>query len=102
MSRTILAALMRDGRNRTIACKGRIAQTLEHLLEAGPKGVTALEMQTWALRLSHYIWVLRHRYGVEIATRFEEHGGEFPGKHARYTLLERVQLVDGDQHPGAA
>jgi hypothetical protein len=102
MSRTIFATLVRDGLARTLKCNGRIAQTLEHLLEAGPKGITALEMGTWAVRLSHYVWVLRHRHLVNIATRFEEHGGEFPGKHARYTLRDQVQILDRDTQRGAA
>lgn len=72
--------------------KGRFAQTLGALVNAGPRGVTALEMQSWALRLGHYVWVLRHRYGLPIATETEPHDG---GNHARYKLnTEGLTILD--------
>lgn len=68
----------------TYVVKGRFAETLLALSRAGAAGVTALEMSSWALRLGHYVWVLRHRYGLPIDTAMEPHDG---GHHARYTML---------------
>ena len=103
MSLQITATIrLRDGSRRVLECSGRIAQTLECLVAAGSKGITALEMATWAIRLSHYVWVLRHRHGVSIGTQFETHGGAYPGKHPRYTPLDQVCIEAGDSRRDAA
>ena len=60
---------------RNIEVVGRYAQTLMALVEAGPRGVTALEMSSWTLRLSHYIFILRTRDGLNIETQNEPHDG---------------------------
>lgn len=73
---------------------GRYAQTLSALIAAGPRGITALEMSSWALRLAHYIHVLRKDYGLDISTEHENHGGQFPGRHGRYRLHTRVRILD--------
>lgn len=73
--------------------KGRYAQTLEALIKAGPKGITAHEISSWALRLSHYIFILRTEYGLIIHMAKEPHGGSCPGWHGRYTLETGCQLV---------
>ena len=77
----------------------RFIQTLRALTEAGPKGVTALEMSSWALRLAHYIHILRTKYGLDIETRNEPHEG---GKHGRYFLRSTVVLIDADASDGRA
>ena len=79
---------------REIEVTGRIGQTLKALVAAGPKGVTALDLANWAVRLSHYIWVLRRRHGLDIATFEESHGGDYPGRHGKYVLKSTVQLID--------
>ncbi|MDA1023268.1 MAG: hypothetical protein O2817_08000 [Proteobacteria bacterium] len=79
---------------REIEVTGCLAQTLRALLSAGSMGVTAQKMSSWALRLSHYVFVLRHDYGLDIETIKEQHGGDFPGKHGRYVLRSRVILAD--------
>lgn len=79
---------------RDIAVVGRYAQTLRALVEAGPKGVTALEMSSWALRLGHYIYILRHRDGLNIETINEAHDGDYPGTHGRYVLHSQVELIE--------
>ncbi|MCH7832931.1 MAG: hypothetical protein IIC55_08685 [Proteobacteria bacterium] len=85
---------------REIQVVGRFAQTLRALVEAGPKGVTALDLAHWAVRLSHYVWVLRHRHGLHIDMIEEAHGGDYPGKHGRYFLRTTVELIDaGDGGP---
>jgi len=103
MTRLNMAVVtLSDGTQQPFSCVGRIAQTLEHLIKAGPAGITALEMASWAVRLSHYVWVLRHKHGLAIHTTFEEHRGDYPGKHARYTLLSQVRLSNAEQEQDAA
>ena len=75
----------------------RFIQTLRALTEAGPKGVTALEMSSWALRLAHYIHILRTRHGLNIETRTEPHEG---GTHGRYFLKTSIELIDADDGDG--
>ena len=69
----------------------RYIQALKALVEAGDRGVTALEISSWALRLSHYIFILRRDYGLDIETRDEPHDG---GTHGRYFLRSTVILED--------
>jgi hypothetical protein len=64
-------------------------RTLLALIDAGPRGTTALEISTWALRMSHYISELRHRWGLSILTESEPHDG---GAHGRYVLLDTVTI----------
>lgn len=66
-----------------ITVTGREAQTLTALIEAGSKGITALEMSSWAYRLGAYVHRLRHDYGLDIETVREAHEG---GSHGRYIL----------------
>jgi hypothetical protein len=78
----------------TITLSGRDLWTLERLMNEGATGCTPIEQP--APRWSAYVHRLREM-GVVIITHMEPHGGEFPGRHARYVLgctLERV-LGDG-------
>jgi len=84
---------------REIEVTGRYAQTLRALVEAGNRGTTALEMSSWALRLSHYIFILRTRDGLDIETQNEPHDGE---THGRYVLRSQVELIDADSGDGRA
>ena len=97
MSRLKLRATVRDGDGlfdqRVIEPIGRDAQTLQALMDAGPIGITAQDVGGWAVRLSHYIFKLRTVYEIDIETIEERHGGEYPGKHGRYTLRSDVRLV---------
>jgi hypothetical protein len=77
---------------RLITVIGRDAWMLGKLVEAGPKGCTTLEQP--APRTSHYIWKLRHTYGITIASIEEEHGGAYAGRHVRYLLQQRVEFSD--------
>jgi len=84
-------AIAEDGETtRTLRLVGRFAQTLRALVDAGDRGVTALEISTWALRLSHYVYVLRHRCGLAIEMARESHDG---GWHGRYVLRTPVRIV---------
>src|SRR5688572_11738222 len=64
-------------------------RTLLALIDGGERGTTALEVSTWALRMSHYISELRHRWGLNILTTSEAHDG---GEHGRYILIDRVSI----------
>ncbi|WP_411290783.1 hypothetical protein [Sphingorhabdus sp.] len=78
---------------------GRIAigarqprRALAALISAGSKGVTALELSSWAYRLGAYVHTLRHDYGLEIETLREPHDG---GWHGRYVLHTPCQIIGG-------
>lgn len=70
------------------------SRTLLALVRADSKGVTALEMSSWAYRLGAYVHRLRHDYGLAIETLREPHEG---GWHGRYVLHTPCRIVgDGD------
>jgi hypothetical protein len=91
-----------DGAERTIATTGQIARTLRALTEAGSRGITALDVAgTWALRLSHYVFILRRDYRLSIPLTWENHDGAAgPGKHGRYRLENDVRILSASD--GAA
>lgn len=70
---------------------GQDAKALCALVTAEARGVTALEVNSWAYRLGAYVWKLRHRHGLAIETRRELHEG---GWHARYVLVSPVTLLE--------
>lgn len=77
-----------------IEVTGQTARTLLHAVNAGPQGFTALEISTWALRLSHYIFCLRGE-GVTITMEREDHDGPVgDGWHGRYRLKNRVEIIE--------
>jgi hypothetical protein len=69
---------------------GREAWTLDKLIDAGPKGVRAIDRP--APRWSHYIMMLR-RAGLAIDTIRETHGGAYAGHHGRYVLATPLAVV---------
>ena len=68
---------------------GQVARSLVALHRADGKGVTALELSSWALRLAHYVMELR-RLGLDIEMIREDHPG---GWHGRYVLRTPIELV---------
>ena len=79
----------------TFVCAGQTARCLLALVAAGDRGITALEVSNWALRLSAYVFELRNRFGLEVAMEREAHDGLCgPGWHGRYRLLSSVELVE--------
>lgn len=73
---------------------GQDAKALRALVAAGAKGVTALEVASWAYRLGAYVHRLRHDHGLDIETLREPHGN--PGDwHGRYVLHSPVRIVGG-------
>ena len=104
--RVVAAVVFPDGTERRFVVTGQIGRTLKALVAAGPRGVTSLDIAaTWALRTSHYVFVLR-RLGLEIEMRRELHEGPAgTGWHGRYILRSKVRIFDnaisGNAQPGA-
>lgn len=67
---------------------GQDLRTLHALMDAGEKGITALDVSSWAFRLASYVYDLRHKHGLEIQTIREPHDG---GYHARYVLISNIK-----------
>ena len=88
---TLGVTLWCDGEPKQYEIKGRSAQTLLALVQSGSRGVTALELSSWALRLAAYVHELRQGYGMDIVTQREEHEG---GWHGRYVLHTPVEILD--------
>ena len=80
--------------------KGREAETISALVEAGPRGITSLETfrAGWAVRLAAYVKDLR-TMGVAIRTTRERHVG---GSHGRYTLEGKVEILWRNDRSAAA
>ena len=87
-----LKAGFRIGDGSTLTARGREAETIVALVQAGPKGITSLEAfkAGWAVRLGAYIFDLK-AMGVPIRSTREPHDG---GNHARYYLAGPVELVE--------
>ncbi len=71
----------------TITASGRILWALQRLIAAGQAGCTPITQP--APRWAAYVHTLRGQ-GVPIETKHEEHGGDYPGTHARYFLRAKV------------
>lgn len=84
-----------DGTERRFFVAGQVARTLKALIAAGPKGVTSLDVAaTWALRMSHYISILRHVHELNIEMVREDHVGPSGAAwHGRYHLITPVRLA---------
>lgn len=87
--RLIVKAKGPDGQPFTVT--GQTARTLLALVKAEAAGVTALEIASWAFRLSHYVMVLRHKHRLAIPMLWEAHEG---GKHGRYVLRSSVTILE--------
>lgn len=70
--------------------KGRDAWAFLRLKEAGAKGCTPINQP--APRWSAYVHKLR-RFGLDIESITEMHGGPYAGKHARYVLRSQAEVV---------
>jgi hypothetical protein len=77
-----------------IAVSGKVCRTLSLLIAAGARGITAQSCGRWACRLAAYIYVLRHRYGLEIVTHRIQSQSSW---EARYVLLSAVHQTGGVQ-----
>lgn len=83
-----------NGEARIFQVRGQVARTITALANAGKEGVTALEVSSWAYRLSAYIHDLRSdRYNLDINMDPEEHEG---GWHGRYVLITPVEILEAE------
>ncbi len=74
-----------------LTVKGRMAWTLDQLLQAGEKGCTPIERP--APRWSDYVHKLR-KAGVAVETIHEGHQGAYAGSHGRYVLRVPVTVLE--------
>lgn len=87
----VKAKALLDGENYTFTVQGKTARTLLALIKASNRGITALELSnTWAVRLSAYIFNLRRNNGLDIETLEEPHPD---GWHGRYVLKTPVKTL---------
>ncbi len=80
------------GPNGPFTVRGQTGKSLRALVNAGDKGVTALEVTCWALRFAAYCHDLRHKHGLTIETLREDHDG---GWHGRHVLRSPVTILEG-------
>ena len=80
------------GNVRTITPPPRVGWALSELIAAGKAGVTSMENP--APRLAAYVHKAKTCFGITIESLTETHDGPYPGKHARYRLLSRVEFAD--------
>jgi hypothetical protein len=85
----VTARIPANGRISTV--RGRAAWALLELLKAGATGCTPIEHP--GPRWSAYVFNLKRKYGLEIETVYESHGGHFAGSHARYVLHSPVEII---------
>ena len=83
--------LNKNSQEKVFVLNGRDCQTLIALVEAKQQGTTALEISSWALRLSAYIFNLRKECGLDIITNTEPHDG---GHHGRYFLQDDIKILE--------
>jgi len=81
-------ATLCDGQ--TLQVKGRAAQTLQALYEAGSRGVNLAQMSNWALRLASYVYDLRG-LGLCIVTERVKFEG---GYYGQYILKTPIKALD--------
>ena len=68
-------------------------------MKAGANGVTTIDYP--GVRVGDCILKLR-KAGVEVQTIYEPHEGEFAGRHGRYVLRSRVELIADNRPPDLA
>ncbi len=97
VARFTVCGIVRDaGGAREIVARGQEARALRALVEAGPRGITALECSAWAYRLAAYAHRLRKRHGLAIETRRELHAGGWHGRHVLGSRVEILGVEGGD------
>jgi hypothetical protein len=87
---TITARKWDAGEARVFEVRGQTVRALLALVEAGERGVTALECSTWAFRLAAYCYDLRRDHRLAIRCEREEHPG---GWHGRHVLESAVDII---------
>ena len=87
----ITVAISDGDSERQLTVRGQYARTLDALVRSGKAGTTALEISSWALRLSHYIFALRKDHNLKIEMVREPHE---TGHHGRYILHSDVRVIE--------
>jgi hypothetical protein len=62
---------------------------------AGPEGISSISYP--GVRLADSVHKLR-KSGINIKTKYEQHGGEFAGSHGIYILKSKVIRLVDQQH----
>ncbi len=96
------AIALAPGGDRLFVVRGQTAKALIALVNGGDRGVTALEVATWAYRFAAYCHDLRTRYGLAIRTEREEHPGGWHGRHVLETPVTVRFVTDPEEDPEAA
>ena len=82
-------AVQRCDGSTSIVTGNRFIETLEALKQSESRGISSLTQP--GIRLSHYVSVLRHKYGFPIhMEKIDQPSGI--GWYGRYTLLEKISL----------
>ncbi|WP_376873329.1 hypothetical protein [Albirhodobacter sp. R86504] len=85
-----------DEAGRTLSLKGRAAWMLNQLIDAGPQGLVTAQFP--GVRISAHVLDLRMK-GLLISTEYEPNGGEFKGRHGRFTLMSKVTRCAREARP---
>jgi hypothetical protein len=91
---TVIAEVIDGEEPRRIRVRGQTARCLLALVKHGPKGRTALEVSSWALRFAAYCHHFIRRHGLVIRTDREHHPGGWHGRHVLVTPI-RIVAVSG-------
>jgi hypothetical protein len=94
-------AYLPEGERRFVV-RGQTAKALIALVASGDRGVTALEVSTWAFRFAAYCHLLRRDFGLSICTEREDHPGGWHGRHVLETPVRIVLVADPEQEDEAA
>ncbi len=84
-------SLNKNSQEKVFVLNGRECQTLIALVKARQKGITALEISCWALRLAAYVFSLKRDLSLNIITTVEPHNG---GNHGRYILQDNIKILE--------
>jgi hypothetical protein len=84
------------GESRRFEVRGQTAKALVALVDAGDRGLSALDVSSWAYRFAAYTFDLRTKYGLEIQTLREEHPGGWHGRHVLRTSVRIVSVETGE------
>lgn len=92
-SRNQKVRIIRDDGGPSFTVSGQTAKAITALVLAGLRGVTALEVSSWAYRFAAYCHELRKR-GLEIETLKEPHDGGWHGRHVLHTPIRLEPVHD--------
>ena len=95
------AAVVTPEGRRHFHVTGQTARALLALVDAGPRGCTAQEVSSWALRFAAYCHVMIHENDLNIVTEREEHHGGWHGRHVLKDHVEILRVVGLDRKVAA-